>query len=68
MALELDGRHEQEFIERYNNIQDQEIQKQVAEMKYRFDKYEEAFSKRKPTLNDIKIAWTTLGELNKVNS
>jgi hypothetical protein len=68
LALELDGRHEQEFIERYNNTQDQGIQEQVAEMKYRFDKYEEAFSKKKPTLNDIKIAWTTLGELNKVNS
>lgn len=62
-GLELDGKYEQEFIERNIATEDPETKKQVEEMIYRFDKYEEAFLKKKPTIEDIKIAWIKLGEL-----
>jgi hypothetical protein len=62
-GLELDGKYEQEFIERNIGTEDPEINKQLEEMIYRFDKYEESFSNKKPTIDDIKIAWIRLGDL-----
>lgn len=62
-GLELNGKYEQEFIERNMETEDPEMKKQLEEMIYRFDKYEEAFAKKKPTIDDIKIAWIRLGDL-----
>ena len=66
-GLEMDGKQEQEFIERNIGTNDPKKKKELDEMIYRFDKYEEAFSKKKPTINDIKIAWTRLSNIENIN-
>ncbi len=66
-GLEMDGKQEQEFIERNIGTDDPKIKKELDEMIYRFDKYEEAFLKKKPTINDIKIAWTRLSDIENIS-
>lgn len=67
-GLELDGKYEQEFIEKNIGTEDPETKKQLDEMIYRFDKYEESFSKKRPAIEDIKIAWIKLIDLSSDKS